>query len=461
MHTIEQMNAPGYRRDLDDGLVLRWSTAADVAAVGELYGQVFRESPAEDPGLRMGYWAADVASGRHPGAGTNDIAIVEDTRSGTIIAALLVLRQTWTYAGIPFEIGRPEAVASHPEYRNRGTVRAIFELFHARSAARGQLAQGITGINYFYRQFGYEYGFELGGSRQVPFASIPKLKEGENEPFSLRLATIADLPLIEQLYNRECAGIPGNVPLVTTTFDKPYWQWVFNGQNPESGQGARIFLITNVPGQDVGYVLAPRLRWGEEFPVFALATVEGTSLLAVMPSVLRGLEKIAHESQPWRVDEKNPKEPNRLVIMLGDAHPAYTALSESYVSRKFPAYAWYVRVPDLPAFMHKIAPALEQRLANSIFAGYTGELRFDFYRDGLKLVFEQGKLKTAESWRRPIWKPESSAGFPPLVFLQLLFGRRSLDELMYAFPDVWAEDEPALVLRALFPKQRSWALGQD
>lgn len=458
MSSNATLNAPGYRRDMGDGLVLRWSTAADIAKIGELYAIVFRESPEQDPNVRMAHWAADAGSDRHPAAGPGEFPVVEDTRNGLIVSALMVLRQTWSYAGIPFEIGRPEAVACHPEYRNRGLVRAIFELFHARSAEREQLAQGITGIGYFYRQFGYEYAFELGGSRRVAFSSIPKLKEGESEPYTLRLATIADLPLIEELWERERAGVPGNVPLVTTTFDRAYWRYIYEGQNPESGQGARVFIIADQAGNDLGQVITGRLRWRDGMTIFGFGARAGAPVANMLPSILRGLAEIAKTTEPWAPPVI---EPTRLEFMLGDSDPFYSLLNANLVARAEPAYAWYVRVPNLPAFIHRIAPALEQRLAQSALGGYSGELKIEFYRGGLRLVFDQGKLTTAEDWQRPIWKPETSAGFPPLVFLQLLFGRRSLDELMYAFPDVWAEEDYAPVLRTLFPRQRSWALGQD
>ena len=47
---------------------------------------------------------------------------------------------------------------------------------------------------------------------------------------------------------------------------------------------------------------------------------------------------------------------------------------------------------------------------------------------------------------------------PPLVFLQLLFGHRSLEELRYAFPDVWADDTARPLLEALFPSRPSYAM---
>jgi hypothetical protein len=130
-------------------------------------------------------------------------------------------------------------------------------------------------------------------------------------------------------------------------------------------------------------------------------------------------------------------------------------LGETLVQRSDPPYAWYLRVPDVPAFLQQITPVLEQRLANSILIGYTGELKFDFYRGGFCLQFEQGKLVTVEPWRAPAYGNNAHAGSPPLIFLQLLFGYRSLSELRATFPDVWADQEAVLLINTLFPKQPS------
>ena len=84
----------------------------------------------------------------------------------------------------------------------------------------------------------------------------------------------------------------------------------------------------------------------------------------------------------------------------------------------------------------------------------------DCYRDGLNLIFEQGRLRGVGAWR-PEGTEDGSAGFPELTFLQLLFGYRSLDELEYAFADCWTKNNEAqVVLEALFPKQTSavWGL---
>jgi hypothetical protein len=93
-------------------------------------------------------------------------------------------------------------------------------------------------------------------------------------------------------------------------------------------------------------------------------------------------------------------------------------------------------------------------LARSVVAGYAGELKISEYRRGMKLKFENGTLSNVETWM-PTPDDGGDCGFPPLVFLQLLFCRKSLLELREAFPDVWARDETHVLLDALFPKQYS------
>jgi len=88
---------------------------------------------------------------------------------------------------------------------------------------------------------------------------------------------------------------------------------------------------------------------------------------------------------------------------------------------------------------------------------FTGELKLNFYTSGLRLDFEQGRLVNASAWLAENQEEEfESSSFPPLVFLKLLFGYRSLEDLKYAYPDcnIAEIDEP--LLRVLFPVQSSW-----
>ncbi len=88
-----------------------------------------------------------------------------------------------------------------------------------------------------------------------------------------------------------------------------------------------------------------------------------------------------------------------------------------------PPYAWYLRVPDVPAFIRHIAPVLERRLARSILTGYTGDLKVDFYNGGLRLHFEQGKIDRSRTLARPGLRRRSPCRLPaaglPAVALRL------------------------------------------
>lgn len=437
----------GYHRDLGDGLRLRWSTPDDTDRIVALNRYVFRDRPDQPLNEFIEYWTRDLMSRRHPLIAPEDFAIVEDTRSGDIVASTCLMRATWEFAGVTLPAGRPEVVATHPDYRHRGLIRAIFELIHARSEARGDVVQGITGISYFYRQFGYEYTMDLDTWRTTFFSAIPALKPDASEPYTLRAATLEDIPLLMAVYNRERAGV-----LVSTGIDEAYWRWVLAGMHPQSAECWMTYVIAAGDGRGVGYIWVDPLRRTAAVNIWGIATLPDVSLLAVLPSVLRGIQALAPGMRLRRPDVPPA---DQMRWNLGVEHPVYTALNDLVQTSIVPPYAWYVRVPNLPELLRSIAPVLERRLAESpVAARYSGELTLDFHRGGLRLVFKDGMLATAEDWQLPVWG-SAGAGFPPLVFNQLLFGHRSMDELRAIYPDVDAEYEAGVVLRVLFPKQRS------
>ena len=136
--------------------------------------------------------------------------------------------------------------------------------------------------------------------------------------------------------------------------------------------------------------------------------------------------------------------------MLGREHPVYQALPKDLV-RKEPPYAWYIRVPDLIAFLRHIRPALEKHLIGTVAEGYTGELKLNFYRTGIHLKFERGCITDIADWH-PKDVEEGDAAFPDLTFLQLLCGRCRTEELTLNFVDCWTNgSSPAVLLDCLFP----------
>jgi hypothetical protein len=448
-----QLHDDDYRRDLDDRLVLRWSTAADTDELTRFYSNVFRSRVSQPPNQRIAAWIRTLMSGKHPLLGPTDFALVEDRGQRKIVAAANLMSQTWDYHGVSLPIGRPEVVGSEAEHRQRGLIRAIFELIHARSVARGHLLQAITGIHYYYRLFGYEYALDLGGGYSVRFAEIPALKAPAAELFSLREAHADDLPEILALYERERSHAR-----ISTQIDAEYWSFIVNGGLPPlTDSGWRTQMIIDGAQQVVGYLLTHPRLWGTALAIKGLMVKPDVSLHAVLPSVLRAAHALAL-TLPLNPGDPPPVE---IRIELGRWHPLYAALGQELSAHHNRPYAWYVRVPDLPALMRRIAPVLERRLAESVLVGYSGEIKINLYRGGLRLAFDKGRLRAAEDWQVSTWNEDANAGSPPLVFLQLVFGHRSLEQLRDMFPDVWASGEHAILLHTLFPPQPSFVVPLD
>ncbi len=274
-HPSDSTVAPTAPRDLGDGLTLRWTGPGDAERVAEFNAHAFRNAPDDPPLAGMRVQTRDWMSGRHPLVGPGDFVVVEDAKTGAIVASSCLMRQEWAYDGIPFAVGRPEFVVTDEGYRHRGLIRAIFAAIHARCAERGQIVQGITGIPYFYRQFGYEYALDLEGGRFALVATIPDAPADTPEPYALRAATPGDLPFIMELYDRRRAGL-----LVSTVVPEEFWRWSFGAPRGEYNLHWCLHLIVDGAGAPRGYVRVSRKRWGEHFWVWDWAVEDGVSLRA-------------------------------------------------------------------------------------------------------------------------------------------------------------------------------------
>jgi len=429
-------------RDLGNGLVMRRSTPEDADALAEFNGAIHGDNEADKQ--RVAAWTRDLLTRPHPTLSPGDFTIVEQTTSGRIVSSLNLIPQTWTYEGIEFGVGRPELVGTLPEFRNRGLVRAQFEEIHKWSAERGDRVQAITGIPYYYRQFGYEMALDLAGRRFGYEANVPKLKDAEQEPYRIRPANEADLSFVAEVY--EYATRRHAIACVRTP---EIFRYELDGQSENNSDHYMMLIIEDKAGDLLGYF--QHANWLGETGLTALwcELRRGASWLEVTPGVVRYLWNKGKEYA-----QRDGRDCTSFGFMLGAQHPAYQALGNRLPTVRDP-YAWYLRVADLPGFLIHIKPALEKRLAVSIASGHSREIKISFYRDGLRMVIEKGRLTTIERWK-PAPEDEGVIAFPDLTFLQVLFGYRSYDELQYTFADCWCDSEEVRALvNILFPRKLS------
>jgi hypothetical protein len=431
-------------RDLGDGLILRRAVPADVEALADFNAQIHRDRGMEEPNPRVRAWVQDLMSEAHPTFRPEDFTLVEDTRTGAIVSSLNLISQTWAYERVPFKVGRVELVGTHPDYRRRGLVRAQFEAIHRLSAERGEVVQAITGIPNYYRQFGYEMTMTLGGGRIGHRSHVPELKEDESEPYRVRPATEDDLAFIAELYERIADRQP-----VHCLRDEARWRYELNGRSALSDSRRLLRVIESDAGESVGFLTHTDWLWGKQMWLSMYELKPGTSWSAVTPSVIRYL---------WTTGEayavRDERECQAFGFGLGEEHPVYASFASRLPEVRAP-YTWYIRVADVASFLRHVAPVLERRLAASDAAGHSGEIKVSFYRSGLLLKLQQGRLAEIADWS-PDPSDWGNAAFPGLTFLHLLFGYRNCDELWHIFRDCWTDNsEVCAVLDGLFPKRPS------
>lgn len=434
-------------QELEDGLLLRWGTPADADELAAFNVRVHSDDP-DEPEAFLAHWTRDLMRGDHPTTGASDFTLVVDTKNDNkIVSSLNLISQQWQYGDVAFGVGRPELVGTDPDYRRRGLVRRQMAVVHALSASRGEMVQAITGIPWYYRLFDYEMALNLGGSRIFFWERPGNEKTVEEEAYRIREATPGDIPILAQLYQRFCAE-----SLIRRLRDETQWRYEMSATHPDSPYRRDFQLIEPVAGgEPVAYV--EYRHWGNRIIIRELGVAAGHSWRAVALFLTRYLKAEAERLNPER-----KKKLKFIIFDLGETHPAYRALGRQ-LERPRPPYAWYIRVPDLPGFIRHIRPALEERLAESVVAGHTGEVKLNFYRRQMTLTFEAGRLAEVGTYT-PKRVEDGDALFPDLTFLQLLFGYRSLGELTAAYADCNTQNaETAVLLKALFPKQPSHVVG--
>ncbi len=430
--------------DLGDGLLLRRATERDIDAIAEFQAVVHQDPPDFEPQPFLVHWTRELMDGSHPRASARDWLLVHDTTHGRIAAAQCLVPMEARFSGVPLRAAQVELVGTHPEHRRRGLIRRMMNEMHGWADAAGCDLTLIDGIPWYYRQFGYEMAVEDRAARNVPRGALPRERPDEASRVKLRRATADDLARFERLYAR-------GTERHRLAFVRGQTDWRFElSRHAEGARYRELWVIEDGAAHPVGVMSHTPILWPPGWLHLNMIEVEDDVAWSdVMPGVLwhlrtRGLEQ----------ESRQGIELLGATLSLGTEHPCYEAI-RTRLTPGHPGYALYLRVPDVRGFVEKVTPALEANLAASDLAGHSGSLALSFYRDGVRLELERGRISSVTSWR-PATDDPGDLAFPDLTYLHLLFGHRSWSELYPIFADVFAwKSETVPLLNALFPKQPS------
>lgn len=442
----------GALRDLGDGLALRSARATDLEQMVDLNGRLHAEHDT-GPDVQIQAWTRDLFELDHPTFRLDEMTVVEEVATGRIVSTVCTIPQTWAYGDVLLPVGRPELVATEEDHRRRGLVRDQFELLHRRGDGRGELLQFITGIPWYYRQFGYEYAIDLPPTPRLRLPGRPAAPDGDR--WSVRPAAPGDVPFLARVDAHPGTGIE-----LRPVRDEATWRLEL-ARRPDGNYGTRIFVVeerTADASEPAGYVVVQNNLWDGHLAVRAFELLPDRSWLGATNAVLAFVRELAR--QPTPCSGSTP--PLGVCPVLPEEHPAFRCARSQLLTRTSGGYGLYVRIADLAAFLRSITPVLEARLAGSPAAGFSGHYRCDLFTDGVELAFEDGRLTLVDRWRPASWDDGVDVAMPRNSFLHLVLGNRSFAELEESIADCEARHDTAwLLTEVLFPAMsfNSWIVG--
>jgi GNAT superfamily N-acetyltransferase len=410
-----------YRQPLENGLVLRTAAGErDVERVAAFNGTIHGSGVASMTRNLLVH---------HPHTRGSDLIYVEDGHSGQVVSSLCLIPWTWRYEGVEVPAGEMGIVGTLEAYRHRGLIRVQVDHFKRRLRERGCLLSQIQGIPHFYRQFGYEYALPLEGGLRLELRDVPTPPD---EPPASRLAAPDDIPALMQLYDEAAPDLA-----IHAARDEATWRYLL-AHTDGTEMERDTWIVQGADGQIAGYMCVPKHHFGKELVVSEVSRLGFDAALAALDH----LKTLALERDRPGIRLNLP------------ASCTLMQLARSLGAHDLGTYAWQIHVPDFATLLRALAPVFERRIEQSPFAGLTRDVRLGLYREALILRFVEGRLTEVTS--EGTTDDEAILHLPPLQFIPLALGYRTVEELRAAYPDVSVTPTGRLLVDTLFPKVPSF-----
>jgi len=407
------------QQDLGDGLVMRAAVTADKKAIQDTVEKTF--------GKEVGPIVEKLFT-YHPDFPVSDHFLIMDTRKNQVVSYFCLSRTICVLNGTEIPVGAMEVVCTLPEYRHRGFIRRLNELFEQRVEEYQLPLLVIIGIPNFYRNFGYEYALTFNGTVTVPTEVIPELKKGEEEPVLVEEIT-------EQTFNQYLRAREHHNSYLDFYRKLTPAEYAYLTHGKLGDDSAYRFFILKEGTSVVGSFMLS-IGWG-----FIEVNELWVDNLAHIPSLLRFLKDLAKR--------------RRLPIRLYQpSRPALKPVLEGWTRSKFGRpYAWMIRIPSVKRFLDVITPVLNLRLAKSDFRKISDSVRISWYKAAIEIILKNGKVREIKEIPvKEITEVDASVPFP--VIYQLFMGYQTIEELQEIYPDAGGRAVKLTLIQTLFPKIR-------
>lgn len=356
-----------------------------------------------------------------------------DDDAGRIVSSLCLIPWTLRYGPVTLRSGEMGIVGTLPDFRHggRSLVATLIERFDELLIAGEYDLTHIQGIPYYYRRYGYDYALPLEPHLNLELRSVPDALDAEDDAFAVRAAEERDIPALVALYDAAACALD-----LSTVRDEAAWRYLL-AHTARTAMEADTWVITGAGQSIVGYWRVAIEGFGEGLIVSEASRLPHRAAQAA----LRHLKALAlARGKPY-------------IRLNLDAGSSLARTAQAWGAYDAGGYEWQVRVVSVPRLLMHLAPALEQRLADSPFAGLSETVLLNLYREAFALRFEDGTLRAVESVG---FTEDGAIKLPPTLLPALVLGHRDRHALRAAYPDFAAWGQAGYLLDVLFPPMRSF-----
>ncbi len=399
---------------LGDGLVIRTlHDEADITRYCQIQTEAFSPATGASTKNLIRY---------HPDTCYADFILVEDRKKDRIASTVCLIPWRCKFEAVTLSVAMLEMVATCSDYRQLGLVRKQMAYYHRWADQRGFDLCIIEGIPYYYRQYGYTYAVDHRCYDRLLTTAIPNEITGPQD-ISVTPAALRDIPDLITGYQDAMASMD----FYTIRYET-YWQYLLTQAH---------YPVQVLKKSD-----------SERFLGYFVPVKIGEKSLRVIDLFLPD-SHCAQAVLRWLADQDKES------LQLGWPKDSPLVLAaQEYGSEKTPGYQWLFRIPNIPAFLQKLGPVFEKRLASSGFDRLTRSFQINLFRCAYQMDFSEGSLKKV----RNLGFVDSSIGcdggdlcIPQDAFVRLLLGYRELAALYDAWPDIVPKPESLDLINVLFP----------
>ncbi|NHJ22474.1 MAG: GNAT family N-acetyltransferase [Candidatus Lokiarchaeota archaeon] len=351
---------------------------------------------------------------------------IEKIDTNELVSMITLMPLEWNFNGVNIPLCEMGLVGTLPEYRHRGLIGIMNEIYEILMRQEGYLLSVIRGIPYYYRKFGYEFALNLDEHIILNKDLIPS-KEINNIYF--QKATKQDLSFIKSIYNKEQENF-----------------YISNGFNPDcfiykcmNDDFDNNFLNTFILKRNKESISYFSLGMSFDYAAYSLIVPElDDDYIIKILQFVRDLDKDKDQ-----------------IVFNVNSETQFGQFLSSIGGEKDLGYGWQIKILDLKEFLLAIKPILEQRIESSSFKGLSQDFVISDYRYSYFLRFKSGKIEGIES-KQGYPLPEScDVKIPSSNLIKLLLSDKTFNEIKHIVKDSMLKPMSEELLEILFPKKPS------